>query len=78
MDFERGVLKFRIAPNQFFETPFLHEKDLDESKGGTKGFDVEAANQKIMELERMEEEERDKKKDGSNDKKDEDGDTKMT
>lgn len=31
----------------FIEAPFLHEKDLDESKGGTQGFDVKRANEEI-------------------------------
>lgn len=30
------------------EAPFLHEKDLDESKGGTRGFDAEKANDELM------------------------------
>lgn len=30
------------------EAPFLHEKDLDESKGGTRGFDAEKANEELM------------------------------
>lgn len=61
MDFGTGVIKFRLAPGEYLETSFLHEKDLDESKGGTKGFDVVAANKKFMELK----------------KKDEDGDVEM-
>jgi DNA damage-inducible protein 1 len=50
MDLGRGVLKFKLD-NDYLEAPFLHEKDLDESKGGTMGFDVTAANQKVLELE---------------------------
>jgi hypothetical protein len=55
IDLERGVLKFRLAPGEYMETPFLHEKDLDETKGGTKGFNAERANQELVELERKRE-----------------------
>ena len=57
IDLEKHVLKFRLAPGQFFETPFLHEKDLDESQGGTKGFDAEKANMELAEMQRKREEE---------------------
>lgn len=77
MDFGKGVLKFRLEPGKYLETAFLHEKDLDESKGGTKGFDVAAANQQIMEMERKEEEK--EEQEGKGDKgKDADGDAKMS
>ena len=49
IDLERGNLRFRLAPGQYMETPFLHEKDLDESKGGTKGFNVDKANEELEE-----------------------------
>lgn len=49
IDLEKGVLKFRIAPSQYMETPFLHEKDLDETQGGTKGFNALKANQDLLE-----------------------------
>jgi hypothetical protein len=48
IDLEQGQLRFRLAPGQYLETPFLHEKDLDESKGGTKGFNADKANQELM------------------------------
>jgi hypothetical protein len=64
IDLENQVLKFRLAPGQYMETPFLHEKDLDASKGGTKGFDAEKANQELEELRRKHEDEDAKK--GSN------------
>lgn len=48
IDLEQGKLKFRLAPGQYLETPFLHEKDLDESKGGTKGFDAEKSNEELL------------------------------
>jgi len=57
IDLEKGHLKFRLAPGQYLETPFLHEKDLDESKGGTKGFNAEKANKEVMEAQRKFEEE---------------------
>lgn len=57
IDLERQVLKFRLAPGQYMETPFLHEKDLDASQGGTKGFDAAKANEELEELQRRYEEE---------------------
>ena len=50
MDLGHGVLKWRLD-GDYLETPFLHEKDLDESQGGTRGFDVAAANQRILDME---------------------------
>jgi DNA damage-inducible protein 1 len=52
LDLKAGCLKFRLADNNYLETPFLHEKDLDREKGGTKGFDAaksNAENEKRME-----------------------------
>mmetsp|Transcript_41753 Transcript_41753/g.100540 ORF Transcript_41753/g.100540 Transcript_41753/m.100540 type:complete len:246 (+) Transcript_41753:2484-3221(+) len=49
IDLAQGKLKFRLSPNEYLETPFLHEKDLDQSKGGTKGFDANKANEKLLE-----------------------------
>jgi DNA damage-inducible protein 1 len=57
IDLEQGKLKFRLEPGQYLETPFLHEKDLDESKGGTKGFNAEKANEELMEAQRKFDEE---------------------
>ena len=51
IDLEKGVLRFRIPPTQHLEVAFLHEKDLDESQGGTKGFDAALANAKLMQEE---------------------------
>ncbi len=56
IDLEKGVLRFRIPPTQHLEVAFLHEKDLDESQGGTKGFDAALANAKWMQEEDEEEE----------------------
>lgn len=65
IDLEKGVLKFRLGPEQYMETPFLHEKDLDEAQGGTKGFNADAANQKLLEA--MEESRKKRRaEDGSN------------
>eukprot|EP00924_Labyrinthula_sp_SR-Ha-C_P013028 maker-scaffold_12-snap-gene-7.49-mRNA-1 protein AED:0.02 eAED:0.02 QI:63/1/1/1/1/1/3/21/368 len=38
IDLVKGVLRFQGSDGNFVETEFLHEKDLDETKGGTKGF----------------------------------------
>ena len=65
IDLEQGVLKFRLGPGQFLEAPFLHEKDLTEEQGGTKGFNADEANQKLLSVEA----ERDEKGNG----KEEDG-----
>ena len=54
MDLEKGVLKFRVGQCKYLEAPFLHEKDLDESQGGTRGFDVEAANREFLKLQEEE------------------------
>lgn len=37
IDLLKSKLIFRLGSSTL-ETPFLHEKDLDASKGGTKGF----------------------------------------
>jgi hypothetical protein len=39
-------LQFSVG-NEKLETPFLHEKDLSEAKGGTRGFDAEKSNKEI-------------------------------
>ncbi len=52
IDLAKNALVFRVGDNRF-ETKFLHEKDLDESKGGTRGFDADKTNE---EIEKMEEE----------------------
>lgn len=60
IDLGKGCLSFRLAPGNFLETPFLHEKDLDQSKGGTKGFNAEQANKELEEMQRKYEEDRNK------------------
>jgi len=49
IDLAKNALVFRVG-DAFLEAKFLHEKDLAESKGGTKGFDAERNNE---ELEKM-------------------------
>ena len=71
IDLETGNLKFRIAPGQYLQTPFLHEHELDESKGGTKGFDAEKNNQRLMDAMKKHDE---KKSSGNNNSEDGDDD----
>ena len=61
IDLLEGCLKFKLGGSTL-ETPFLHEKDLDESKGGTKGFDANKANQQLEDAQRKHRENRDSKK----------------
>jgi DNA damage-inducible protein 1 len=68
IDLETGNLKFRIAPGQYLQTPFLHEHELDESKGGTKGYDPEKDNQRMLEAMQK----RNEKKGNGNDDDEED------
>ena len=44
IDLQAGVLRF---PMVGVDAPFLHEKDLSESQGGTRGFDVDKALQDV-------------------------------
>jgi hypothetical protein len=60
IDLEHQKLQFRLGPGQYFDAPFLHEKDLDESKGGTKGFNATKANEEIDEARRKQEEQENK------------------
>jgi DNA damage-inducible protein 1 len=47
IDLERGCLRFRLGAD-FMEAPFLHEKDLTEEQGGTRGFNADKANQEHL------------------------------
>lgn len=49
IDLARNVLVFNSCRTSegILETPFLHEKDLLEAKGGTKDFNAEASNMEI-------------------------------
>ena len=60
IDLMEGKLKFRLGGSTL-ETPFLHEKDLDQSKGGTKGFDASKANQELEDAQRKFREDRERK-----------------
>lgn len=64
IDLGDGTLKFRLG-DSIMETPFLHEKDLDESKGGTKGFDANKANQELLDAQRKYEEQNSKNNGGN-------------
>jgi len=63
IDLARNVLIFSVGNGQM-ETQFLHEKDLSESKGGTKGFDAEKSNKEIEDM--MAKNADNKDKDGDN------------
>ena len=65
IDLMEGCLKFKLGGTTL-ETPFLHEKDLDESKGGTKGFDAQKANRELEEA-RLKHREQQSKKDDNDD-----------
>lgn len=58
IDLAKGVLRFTTLN---LETPFLHEKDLPQSKGGTIGFDPEKANEEFQK--RMEKNDEDNNQD---------------
>lgn len=73
IDLMEGVLRFRLGGSTL-ETPFLHEKDLDESKGGTKGFDATKANRELEDAQRKHRQEREQQQ---NKKDSGDTDTKM-
>ena len=51
IDLEINALVFSITKSNgdvdYMEAPFLHEKDLDQSKGGTKGFDADKSNEEF-------------------------------
>merc|ERR1711865_1246779 len=51
IDLMDSKLKFRLG-STILETPFLHEKDLDASKGGTKGFNATLANEELIAAQR--------------------------
>jgi hypothetical protein len=61
IDLGDGTLKFRLG-EKTMSTPFLHEKDLDQSKGGTKGFNVDLNNQEWMAAQQQYEETKKSKK----------------
>jgi len=56
IDLAKNALVINIGGTNTLETKFLHEKDLDEAKGGTRGFDAEKSNQEVEKMEKDEEE----------------------
>ena len=50
IDLGRNCLIFPTNNGPTIEAPFLHEKDLDVEKGGTKGFNAEIANKDYDEM----------------------------
>lgn len=63
LDLQTSMLRFPMAG---VEAPFLHEKDLSESQGGTRGFDADKANMEVQEA-LMKQYEKKKEKDGDDD-----------
>lgn len=68
IDLQHGCLNFPVS---CVKVPFLHEKDLNESQGGTKGFDANKANLEIQELLMKQYEGKGDKDDDKNNKMDE-------
>uniref|UniRef100_A0A7S4R2L5 Aspartic peptidase DDI1-type domain-containing protein n=1 Tax=Ditylum brightwellii TaxID=49249 RepID=A0A7S4R2L5_9STRA len=48
IDLETNSLIFTVGDGRYMEAPFLHEHDLTEAKGGTKGFDAEKSNAEVQ------------------------------
>mmetsp|Transcript_25677 Transcript_25677/g.36224 ORF Transcript_25677/g.36224 Transcript_25677/m.36224 type:complete len:478 (-) Transcript_25677:109-1542(-) len=72
IDLDLGVVRFKVPSSEGVDlmAPFLHEKDLDINKGGTRGFDAEKANLQLLERQRKnsnDEEDNDKKMEDSTD-----------
>ena len=69
IDLQHYVLRFQVDGNdarqQSMEVPFLHEKDLDQEQGGTRGFDAAAANARLLKEEEEDEDTPDKKENGN-------------
>lgn len=66
IDLGDGTLKFRLG-DRVMSTPFLHEKDLDQSKGGTKGFNADLNNQEWMAAQQTYEERKNGKSEDNDD-----------
>lgn len=62
----RNILQFCVGDEKL-ETPFLHEKDLSEAKGGTMGFDPEKSNKEIEKMMQDQHEKNDGKAGGKDD-----------
>jgi len=56
IDLDLQVVRFKLGSGSDLMAPFLHEKDLDQTKGGTRGFDAEKANLELLERQRQNEE----------------------
>lgn len=63
LDLEQSVLKFRLGPGRYLAAPFLHEKDLTQAQGGTRGFDADKANEDLLKLHAKHDESNDDMKD---------------
>ena len=50
IDLEINSLFFSLDDGAYLEAPFLHEKDLVMTKGGTKGFDAAVANEELQRI----------------------------
>jgi len=76
IDLGKNVLRFALgATGETMEAPFLHEKDLPTTKGGTMDFDATRANAEIeARLEKMETDEEDEEKEDGKKKKNEEMD----
>ena len=50
IDLEINSLFFSLDDGAYLEAPFLHEKDLVMTEGGTKGFDAAVANEELQRI----------------------------
>ena len=50
IDLERSALVFGLPDGQSMEAPFLHEKNLDKNKEGTRGFDADRSNRELEKI----------------------------
>lgn len=71
IDLEHHCVRFKLGHEQYMEAPFLHEKDLDETKGGTRGFNAEKANEELMKAIEKADKEDEEKGGGNNSKMEE-------
>lgn len=73
IDLSANALIFSLPGGKKLEAPFLHEKDLDEAKGGTRNFDANKANEELEKRIKEAEEKEAKKKEDGEDAMDVDG-----
>ena len=69
LDLQHSVLRLWTPDGTASCIEFLHEKDLDASQGGTKGFDAEQANQEFLQRLQQQQEKDDDDKDDQKPKK---------